>query len=68
MSFTTNIKNEIINIDYPKTELIAELSAIVNIEAEIITDGFYIYTENLGVSRRIYKLLKDLFNANIEIK
>ena len=30
MSFTTNIKNEILNIEYPQTELIAELSAIIN--------------------------------------
>ena len=35
MSFTTNIKNEMLNIEYPETEIIAELSAIINISAEI---------------------------------
>lgn len=68
MSFTGNIKNEIINIDYPTTELIAEMSAIVNIGAVIEQNGFKIYLENIGVSRRIYKIIKDLFNAKIEIK
>lgn len=68
MSFTTNIKNEIINIDYHESELIAELSSIVNISAEIKRDKFHIYIENIGVSRRIYRLLKDLFQANIEIE
>lgn len=67
MSFTTNIKNEILNIDYPRTELITELSAIINIGSEIEKNNFSIYLENIGVSRRIYKLFKDLFNAEIEI-
>ena len=67
MSFTTNIKNEILNIDYPRTELITELSAIINISAEIEKDKFSLYLENIGVSRRIYKIIKDLFNTDIEI-
>lgn len=68
MSFTTNVKNEILNLDYPKSELIAELSAIINIGVQINKDKFSIYTENLGVARRIYKLIKDLFNIEIELK
>ncbi len=68
MSFTTNIKNEILNNEYPKTELISELSAIVNISATIHENLFEIYTENIGVSRRIYKLIKDLFNTEITIE
>ncbi len=68
MSFTTNVKNEILNIEYPKTETLAELSAIVNIGAEIDKEKISIYTENLGVARRIYKLIKDLFNTKIELQ
>lgn len=68
MSFTTNIKNEILNIDYSITEKLAELSAIINISAEINKSELSIYTENIGVSRRIYKLIKDLFNTSIELK
>lgn len=68
MSFTTNIKNEIINITYHESELISELSAIINIQAEIKRDKIHIYIENISVSRRIYKLLKDLFQANVAIE
>ena len=68
MSYTTNIKNEIINMNYHESELIAELSAIINISAEIKRDVFNIYIENIGVSRRIYKLLKDLFQARITLE
>ena len=62
MSYTSNIKNEIVNLEYPKAEMIAELSAIVNINGELEKDSFSIYTENIGLSRRIYKLIKDLYN------
>ena len=62
MSYTTNIKNEILNNEYNKTEQISELSAIININGEIENNSISLYTENIGVSRRIYKLLKDIFN------
>ena len=65
MSFTTNIKNEIVVADYSPSELIAELSSIININAIIDKEKFSIYTENFGVSRRIYKLLKELYNIEI---
>ena len=67
MSYTTNIKNEILNIEYNKTEQISELSAIININGEIENNSISLYTENIGVSRRIYKLLKDIFNIEINI-
>ena len=68
MSFTSNIKNEILNIEYPKSETIAELSAITNIGSIIQRESFQINIENIGVSRRIYKLFKDLFNTDIKIE
>ncbi len=68
MSFTTNIKNEIINTEYPKSEAIAELSSIININAVIDKNSFSIYTENFGVSRRIYKLIKDLYGVEAQIE
>lgn len=67
MSYTTNIKNEILNNDYPISEQISELSAIININGEIENNSISLYTENIGVSRRIYKLLKDIFNIEINI-
>ena len=59
MSYTTNIKNEILNNEYNNTEQISELSAIININGEIENNSISLYTENIGVSRRIYKLLKE---------
>jgi len=68
MSYTTNIKNEILNIEYTNPELLAELSAIININATIKKEEFTLFTENFGVARRIYKLIKDLFNVEIELE
>ncbi len=64
MSYTSNIKNEIINNYYTIEENMAELSAVLNIEAEITKKQIKIYTENIGVSRRIYTLLKELYSIN----
>ena len=44
MSFTSNIKNEISNIEYDESEKMSELSAILNIGVKIIGDKFEIYT------------------------
>lgn len=65
MSFSTNIKNEISNIAYSKSETMAELSAILNIAGNISKDEISILTENPSVARRIYKLIKDLYHINI---
>ena len=67
MSFTTNIKNEISNIEYSESEKMAELSAILNIGVKIHEDNFEILTENLSVARRIYKLIKDIYHVEREM-
>ena len=46
MSFTSNIKNEISNVEYSDSEKMAELSAILNIGVKISDDKFEIYNEN----------------------
>ena len=68
MSYTSNIKNEISNIEYSNSETMAELSAILNIGINIEEDSFNIYSENISVARRIYKLIKDLYHIEIEMK
>lgn len=68
VSFTTNIKNEIDNIEYSKVETISELSAILNIAGNIEHEYFYVYTENLGVARRIYKMIKTLYQINVDME
>ena len=67
MSFTSNIKNEISNVEYSDSEKMAELSAILNIGVKISDDKFEIYNENVSVARRIYKLIKDIYHVNIEM-
>ena len=67
MSFTSNIKNEISSIEYGDSEKMAELSAILNIGIKIFDDRFEIYTENVSVARRIYKLIKEIYHVNIEM-
>ena len=66
MSFTSNIKNEI-NIEYGESEKMAELSAILNIGCKIFNNRFEIYTENVSVARRIYKLIKEIYHVDIEM-
>jgi DNA-binding protein WhiA len=67
MSFTSNIKNEISNIEYDESEKMSELSAILNIGIRIFDNRFEIYTENISIARRIYKLIKETYHVNIEM-
>lgn len=67
MSFTSNIKSEISSIEYSDSENMAELSAILNIGAKIHKDRFEIYTENISVARRIYKLIKEIYHVDIDM-
>lgn len=67
MSFTSNIKNEISNIEYSTSEIIAELSAIVNIGAVIEKNTFSLYFENLSIARRIYKHFKNVYHIDIKM-
>ena len=67
MSFTSNIKNEISSIEYEDSEKMAELSAIMNIGVKIYKDRFEIYTENISVARRIYKLIKETYHIEIDM-
>lgn len=67
MSFTSNIKNEISNVEYSDSEKMAELSAILNIGVKVYDNKFEIYNENVSVARRIFKLIKDIYHINIDM-
>ena len=67
MSFTSNIKNEISNIEYDESEKMAELSAVLNIGARVNKDSFAVILENISVARRIYRLIKDIYHVEIEM-
>ena len=67
MSFTSSIKNEISNFEYSNSEMMAELSGILNIGVKIHDDRFELYSENISVARRIYKLIKDIYHVQVDM-
>jgi len=66
MSFTSLVKNEVSKIESLEAENIAELSAVVH-NSEISNKQIKIYTENASVARKLYTLIKDLFNEYAKI-
>lgn len=68
MSFTTNIKDEIIRINNTKLESIAELSGFIR------NNGYYddieinLVTENAAVAKRIYSLVKEIYDVTCQIE
>ncbi len=66
MSFTSLVKNEVSKIEAIEAENIAELSAVVH-NSEISNEQIKIYTENASVARKIYTIIKDLFNEYAKI-
>ena len=68
MSFTTNIKDEIIRKNNTKLESIAELSGFIR------NNGYYddieinLVTENAAVAKRIYSLVKEIYDVTCQIE
>lgn len=63
MSFTSIVKSEVSKVEINELEKIAELSAILSTGA-IIEKDIKITTENASVARRIFNLIKDLYQIN----
>lgn len=66
MSFTSIVKNEIINLEVNKLSKISELSALIK-NTGIYRENIKITTENVGVARRIFSMVKDLYNISSKI-
>jgi len=62
MSFTSTIKNEITKLEGNKLEYISELSCIIRNNAKI-ADDIIITVENNAVARRIFKLIKQIYDV-----
>ncbi len=62
MSFTSIVKNEISKIQCEKSEYIAELSGFIANNITINEKSFLIITENSSVARRIFTIIKNLYN------
>ena len=67
ISFTMNVKNEISGYDGLRNENIAELSAIMRNSARFLDNVIEIVTENSKVAKRVYLLIKDIYNVNARI-
>lgn len=67
ISFTMNVKNEISGYDGNRNENIAELSAIMRNNAKFDNGVIEIVTENSKVAKRVYLLIKDIYNVNARI-
>ena len=63
MSFTSIIKDEVTHLEGNKLEYISELSCIVRNNAKI-TEDIIITVENNSVARRIFKLIKQIYDVN----
>ncbi len=63
MSFSMNVKSEIIELDSDKTEKISLLSAYIRNNAVITKDSILINTENIEISKYIFNLLNELYSV-----
>ena len=61
-SFTTEIKEELIDLDLTKEEDIAELSGYIRNNSNILERKIDIKNENMLVIKRMYGLFKKNFN------
>ena len=65
MSFTQEVKNEIINIDLEEISVISRLSAIIS--SGTITDKIKILTENSNIARYVFSNIKEIFKISPKI-
>ena len=68
MSFTTTIKEEISRINNTRSESISELSGFLRNNGTCSDIDIELITENATVAKRIYKLMKDLYDITCEIE
>ncbi len=66
MSFTSTLKNEIINIEGTELEDISELSAILNLIGSK-DEKIKLVTESVSVAKRVFNLIKKKYKKNCKI-
>lgn len=68
MSYTTKIKNEILEISLEKSEVIAELSAFVRNNGYISNQELILTTENKFLKEKIVSLIEDIYEIEVQIE
>ena len=66
MSFTSQLKNEIVGIESSRLEAISELSAIFSVVGFFETN-LKITTESVALAKRVFSLTKKVFQINCKI-
>lgn len=67
MSFATSVKNEICNFEGNRSEKIAILSAFIRNNRNLEHGKIILITENATVARKVYLLLKEVYDINVNI-
>ena len=67
MSFATNVKNEICGYNGTKTEKIALLSGFIRNNGIYDEEKISLITENASVAKKIYTLIKEIYDVNVNI-
>ena len=71
MSFASEMKNELTRIEVDKENAKAELSALIRMNGALSLSNqqfvINVQTENATIARRIYSLIKKVFNVEVEI-
>ena len=66
-SFTKTIKDEITKIETNKMESIAEVNGFLLLAGNFYDNTLSIFVENNSVARRMFSLLKRIYNINIKL-
>ena len=64
MSFASDVKKEICQLKFSKSENIAELSGFLRTNAKYTKNNILLTSENAKVAKRIYLLIKDIYGIN----
>lgn len=67
MSFASDVKTEISQLKFSKSENIAELSGFLRTNAKYTKKSILLTSENAKVAKRIYLLIKDIYGINCTI-
>ncbi len=68
MSFTTTIKEEISRLENNRSENISELSGFLRNNGTCTDEAIDLLTENATVAKRIYQLIKKIYDVTCEIE
>lgn len=68
MSYTTRIKNEILDIELERSEAIAQLSGFVRNNGYIANNELILTTENEILKKKIISLIKDIYEIELDVE